>query len=220
MALPAPVNQQCCYEHGNRRSHPDRKNRRQSAKYAAVLPLAALRREHRQKPDPENEIYLDTAKQLGVEVVRRISGGGTVYHDFEGEVTYSVTAKTADFGAGDITTVYTKIYGAITDALRLLGVPADFSSGDAKNCPNLTVAGKKISGSSQTISRGVVLQHGTVLRSVDLPKMFQLLQLKGATCSQAADICKRKITSIQDELGTKSAPIPLRMHWLRGSRQS
>jgi lipoate---protein ligase len=151
--------------------------------------------------NPEAEVYLDAAEQLGVDVVRRISGGGTVYHDFEGEVTYSVTAKTSDFGTGDITAVYFKIYEAITDALRLLGIPADFSNGDAKNCPNLTVNGKKISGSSQTITRGVVLQHGTLLRGVDLPKMFTLLKLKNASCTQAADIAKRKITSIQNELG-------------------
>jgi lipoate-protein ligase A len=104
-------------------------------------------------------------------------------------------------GSADIASVYAKIYEAITDALRLLGIPADFSSGDQKNCPNLTVNGKKISGSSQTITRGVVLQHGTVLRSVDLPKMFTLLKLKNASCTQAADIAKRKITSIQNELG-------------------
>ena len=152
---------------------------------------------------PENENYLDVCKQLGVDVVRRISGGGTVYHDFEGEVTYSVTAQTADFGTGDITAVYFKIYEAITDALRLLGVPADFSSGDPKNCPNLNVNGKKISGSSQIITRGVVLQHGTILLSVDLPNMFQLLKLKNASCTQAADIAKRKITSIETELGHK-----------------
>jgi lipoyltransferase/lipoate-protein ligase len=150
---------------------------------------------------PENEVYLDAAKQQSIDVVRRISGGGTVYHDFEGEVTYSVTAKVTDLGSSDVTSVYFRIYEAITDALRLLGIPADFSGGDAKNCPNLTVAGKKISGSSQTITRGIVLQHGTVLRSVDLPKMFSLLKLKNASCTQAADIAKRKITSIQDELG-------------------
>ena len=156
--------------------------------------------------NPENEVYLDACKQLGVDVVRRISGGGAVYHDFEGEVTYSVVAKTSDLSTADITAVYMKVYKAITDALRLLGVPADFSSGDAKNCPNLTVNGKKISGSSQTITRGVVLQHGTILRSVDLPKMFQLLKLKDASCTQAADIAKRKITSIQTELGHKISP--------------
>ena len=156
--------------------------------------------------NPETEVYLDACKRLGVDVVRRISGGGTVYHDFEGEVTYSVTAKTGDLGTADITSVYAKIYEAITDALRLLGIPADFSRGDQKNCPNLTVNGKKISGSSQTITRGVVLQHGTVLRSIDLPKMFTLLKLKNATCTQAADIAKRKITSIQNELGHAVMP--------------
>jgi lipoyltransferase/lipoate-protein ligase len=156
--------------------------------------------------NPENEIYLDACKQLGVDVVRRISGGGTVYHDFEGEVTYSVVAKTSDMGTADIITVYVKIYEAITDALRLLGVPADFSSGNAQNCPNLTVSGKKISGSSQTVTRGVVLQHGTILRSVDLPKMFTLLKLKNASCTQAVDIAKRKITSIQNQLGHQVMP--------------
>jgi lipoate---protein ligase len=155
---------------------------------------------------PENEVYLDACQRLGVDVVRRISGGGAVYHDFEGEVTYSLIANTSDFGAGDITNVYMRIYGAITDALKLFGGPADFSSGDAKNCPNLTVNGKKISGSSQIMTRGVVLQHGTILRSVDLPKMFQLLRLKDASCTQAADIAKRKITSIEAELGHKISP--------------
>jgi lipoyltransferase/lipoate-protein ligase len=155
---------------------------------------------------PQNEVYLDSCKELGVDVVRRISGGGTVYHDFEGEVTYSVVAKTSDLGTADLTTIYYKIYEAITDALRLLGVPADFSSGDAKNCPNLTVNGKKISGSSQTVTRGVVLQHGTILLSVDLAKMFKLLKLKNATCTQATDIAKRKITSIHGELGHQVMP--------------
>ena len=156
--------------------------------------------------NPSAEVYLDACKRLGVDVVRRISGGGTVYHDYEGEVTYSVAAKTADLGTADITTVYAKIYEAIKDALRLLGITADFSGGDAKNCPNMTVKGKKISGSSQTITRGVVLQHGTVLRSVDLPKMFTLLKLKNASYTQAADIAKRKITSIQNELGHAVMP--------------
>ena len=151
--------------------------------------------------NPQDEVYLDACKQLGVDLVRRISGGGTVYHDFEGEVTYSILAKTEDLGTADITTVYAKVYEAVKDTLRILGITADFSTGDAKNCPNMTVMGKKISGSSQTLTRGIVLQHGTLLRSVDLPKMFQLLKLKNVSCTQAADIAQRKITSVQNELG-------------------
>jgi lipoate-protein ligase A len=156
--------------------------------------------------NPEAEVYLEACKRLGVDVVRRVSGGGTVYHDFDGEVTYCVTARTADLGTADIISVYAKIYGAIKHALRLLGITADFSGGDAKNCPNMTVKGKKISGSSQAITRGFVLQHGTVLRSIDLPKMFTILKLKNASCTQAADIAKRKITSIENELNHAVTP--------------
>ncbi|MDR2708202.1 MAG: lipoate--protein ligase family protein [Nitrososphaerota archaeon] len=150
----------------------------------------------------EDRVYLQTAKQFGVDIIRRCSGGGTVYHDSEGEITYSVVAKTCSLGGNnDVANVYFKIYEALTDALRLLGVSADFNDGAAKCCPNLTVGGKKISGSSQALSRGCVLQHGTLLRSVDLTKMFQLLKLKDLSCTQAADIGQEKITSIADELG-------------------
>jgi len=154
----------------------------------------------------QTEVYTDTAASLGIDVVRRISGGGAVYHDFEGEITYSIIAKVSELGTTDPITIYTKIYGALSDALRLMGIPADYSSGDAKNCPNLTVLGKKISGSSQIISRGVVLQHGTLLVNLDLPQMFRVLQLHGVSCSQAADIAKHKLTSIQTELGHKISP--------------
>jgi lipoate-protein ligase A len=152
----------------------------------------------------EDWVYLESCRELGVDVVRRCSGGGTVYHDSEGEVTYSAVGKVSDLGSTcDVTSVYFKIYEAVTDALRLLGVPADFNGGDAKNCPNLTVGGKKISGSSQNLSRGYVLQHGTLLRNVDIDKMFRLLKLKNATCSQAADIARDRITSVEGELRHK-----------------
>jgi lipoate-protein ligase A len=149
----------------------------------------------------DERVYLQTARQFGVDVIRRCSGGGTVYHDCEGEVTYSVIAKASNLGnINDVASVYFKVYAAITDALRLLGISADFNPGDAKNCPNLTVGGKKISGSSQTLSRGYVLQHGTILRNVDLDKMFQLLKLKDLSCTQATNIGQQNITSITNEL--------------------
>ena len=151
--------------------------------------------------NPHQQVYPNNLRKQGIDLVRRISGGGAVYHDHTGEITYSITARTRDLAATDITAVYTRIYAAITDALRLLGIPADFSTGDQKNCPNLTVQGKKISGSAQTIKRGIVLQHGTLLLSVDLPRMFQLLRIKGIdNCSLAAQIAQRKITSVQSEL--------------------
>jgi lipoate-protein ligase A len=152
--------------------------------------------------NPNQTVHREKCDELGIDIVRRNSGGGTVFHDQTGELTYSVTAPIRDLNARDITQVYTIIYAAITDALRLLGIPADFSLGNQKNCPNLTVKSRKISGSAQTVKRNIVQQHGTLLLNANLPLMFQLLQIKGINnCVLAAQIAKRKITSVKNELG-------------------
>jgi len=149
----------------------------------------------------ENEVQLDNCRNYGVDVVRRITGGGTVYHDTQDEITYSVTANKNDLEAPDITAVYAKLYAGLAEAVKMLGLRADFSSGNAKTCPNLMVNGKKISGSAQSHKRGVVLQHGTLLIDVNLEKMFTFLRVPWArTCMEAVDVAKRKITSINNEL--------------------
>lgn len=147
----------------------------------------------------QDQVYQDALLEYGVDVVRRTSGGGAVYHNSTGEITFSITAKTIDLGS-DVTAVYTKIYSSITDSLRLLGIPADFIDSDGKNCPNLTVAGKKISGSAQTVKRNIIQQHGTLLLNVNLDRMFQLLRVKNLDRELATKIGKRKITSIKNEL--------------------
>jgi len=157
--------------------------------------------------NPNDTVYVDNCRKLGVDIVRRNSGGGTVFHDQTGELTYSVTAQTRDLHATDITEVYTSIYAAITDALRLLGIPADYSPGNQKNCPNLTINNRKISGSAQTVKRNIVQQHGTLLLNVNLPRMFQLLRIQDIdNCSLAAQMAQRKITSVQNELGHAVTP--------------
>ncbi len=149
----------------------------------------------------EKEVNMENCRKLGVDVVRRISGGGTVYHDEQDEVTYSVVARTEDLDTSDIAEVYSRIYAAINEALRILGIPADYSPGDMKNCPNLTVNGRKISGSAQANKGGIVLQHGTLLLNVDLERMFTLLRVPWAnSCMQVVNVAKNKLTSVKDEL--------------------
>ncbi|MEM3597216.1 MAG: biotin/lipoate A/B protein ligase family protein [Candidatus Bathyarchaeia archaeon] len=149
-----------------------------------------------------NEVHLENCRKHGVDVVRRITGGGTVYHDAEGEITYSVIANKEDLGAKDISEVYTKIYSGIVKALQILGLKADFNEGNARACPNLTIAGRKISGSAQCHKTGTVLQHGTILLDVNLEKMFTFLRVPWAkTCMEIVGIAKNKITSIKAELG-------------------
>ena len=157
--------------------------------------------------NPQDTVYVDNCHKLGIDIVRRNSGGGTVFHDRTGELTYSVTAKIQNLYASNVKEVYMSVYAAITDALRLLGIPADFNLGNQKNCPNLTVKARKISGSAQTVKRDVVQQHGTLLLDVNLPLMFQLLRVKGVdNCNLAAQIAHRKITSVKKELGHAVSP--------------
>ncbi|MGB9676766.1 MAG: lipoate--protein ligase family protein [Candidatus Bathyarchaeales archaeon] len=150
----------------------------------------------------ENEVHVESCRKNGVDIVRRITGGGTVYHDAEGEITYSVIASKTELGAKDISEVYTKIYSGIVEALQILGLKADFNEGNARACPNLTINGKKISGSAQCHKSGIVLQHGTILLDVDLEKMFTFLKVPWAkTCMEVVGIAKNKITSLNTELG-------------------
>src|SRR4030042_4471409 len=166
-----------------------------------------------------NEIQLDNCKKLGVDVARRMTGGGTVYHDAGDEITYCVVAGKQDLNSGDITAVYSKVYSGLVEALRVLGVTADFNEGNQKTCPNLTVKGKKISGSAQAHKGGVVLQHGTLLLDVDLERMFTLLRVPWAeTCMQVANIAKGRITPLKEELGKKPSVEDVENALIKGFR--
>jgi lipoate-protein ligase A len=163
----------------------------------------------------ENEVQLENCKQRGIDVVRRITGGGTVYHDAEDEITYSLVASRESLKAGSIADVYERIYAGLTRALGILGVAADFNEGSAKACPNLTVKGRKISGSAQCHRREVVLQHGTILANVNLEKMFTYLRVPWAeSCMQVVRVAGRKITSLYGELGKNISRAEL-VHALR-----
>jgi len=149
----------------------------------------------------KNEVHVESCKEKGVDTIRRITGGGAVYHDSEDEITYSVIARKEDLQGADIAAVYERIYAGLVEALRILGVTADFDKGNEKVCPNLTVNGKKISGSAQSHKGVVVLQHGTLLVRVNFERMFTFLRPPAArTCIEILDIARDKITSVSGEL--------------------
>lgn len=151
--------------------------------------------------DVQSEVNVENCEKYGVDVVRRITGGGTVYHDSRDEITYSVVVGREDLEAENVTAAYNKICNGLTNALEILGVKADFNQGDPKNCPNIAVNGRKISGSAQSFKGGVVLQHGTLLMSVDLEKMFTYIRVPWAkTCMEIVNVVERKITSLEKEL--------------------
>jgi lipoate-protein ligase A len=142
----------------------------------------------------ENEVDLARCSELGVDFIRRRTGGGAVYHDTQGEITYSVIGQ-EDLFPRDILSSYRLICGWICDSLSLLGIDAEF-----RPINDITVAGKKISGNAQTRRSGVLLQHGTILHSVDVDRMFSVLKVSDEKIKDKmiAD-AKERVTSIAQQ---------------------
>ena len=102
------------------------------------------------------EVRPGRLRRLGIPVLRRISGGGAVYHDL-GNVNYSCIS--CQDGAVD----YDKSLRPILTALNAIGVPARKN----RTC-DLAIGDKKISGSAQRSAEGRLLHHGTLLFESDL----------------------------------------------------
>ena len=118
-----------------------------------------------------DEVNLEICRQLGVDCVRRWTGGGAVYHDLEREITYSVIAPLTLFPK-NIVESYRLICGWIISGLGKLGIEAEF-----RPINDILVGSKKISGSAQTRRGGILLQHGTLLYDLDLKTMFNVLNV-------------------------------------------
>ncbi len=163
----------------------------------------------------EREVDLEVAKRYGVDVVRRITGGGAVFHDHGGELTYSVVCKQGDV-PGDIIESYRLICGGLARGFERLGLRAEF-----KPVNDVLGNGKKISGSAQTRRWGSVLQHGTVLIAPDVRRMFELLKVSPEKISDKfiASVFER-VTTIERELGRKPSFEEVREAMSEGFRKS
>ncbi len=141
-----------------------------------------------------NEVNLETARQAGVDIVRRQTGGGAVYHDTFGEVTYSIIAPQSHFPA-NVLKSYEVICADIVSALAQLGIQATFAPVNDILCN-----GQKISGNAQTRRKGILLQHGTILYSVDVEKMFSLLNVNEIKLTdKLIKSVQKRVTSVSDQ---------------------
>ena len=143
-----------------------------------------------------DEVDLEACKNLGVQYVRRITGGGAVFH--EKELTYSIVIPEANPKVPkNILESYRRICGAVIKGLKHLWIESKYAP-----INDIVVNNKKISGSAQTRKLKTVLQHGTVLMDVDVDKMFKLLKVPDEKIKDKliADV-KQRVTSIKHVSG-------------------
>jgi lipoate-protein ligase A len=140
-----------------------------------------------------NEVNLEETSASSVDVIRRQTGGGAVYHDTFGEVTYSILGPLTLFPI-NILKSYEVICADIVHALQSMGLAACFSP-----INDIIVGEQKISGNAQTRCNGVLLQHGTILFCVDVEKMFSLLNVSQEKISdKLIKSVKKRVTCITD----------------------
>jgi len=111
---------------------------------------------------PWAEFDVLTAFEEGIRLVRRTSGGGTVYHDL-GNLNFSFVCHKENLDLE-------KNFSVLLHALKSLGIKAFLNERR-----DITVEGFKVSGSAYRFSRGKTIHHGTLLISSDLLRLRKIL---------------------------------------------
>ena len=136
------------------------------------------------------EVHMRALLERGIPVVRRMSGGGTVYHDL-GNLNYTLISDQQ--GPLD----YDRCLEPVIRALNALGIPARKN----RTC-DIAVDGKKISGSAQKIAGGRVLHHGTLLFDSDLSLLDEITtgRKNDAFCSRGTESAICMVTNLRPYL--------------------
>lgn len=139
------------------------------------------------------EINYDYVKANGIHVVRRLSGGGAVYHDM-GNLNFSFTKTGKDSSLMD----FEKYTQPIIDVLQSLGVDAKF---EGRN--DISVDGKKISGNAEHIFKNKVLHHGTLLFASQMKNISEALRINPLKyIDKAVKSVPKRVTNISSYLKT------------------
>ena len=137
------------------------------------------------------EINLDYVKKNGIAVVRRLSGGGAVFHDL-GNINFTFIKTGEDDNLID----FRKYTEPILEVLVKLGIDARF---EGRN--DLTIEGKKFSGNAEHIWKNRVLHHGTLLFSSHMPDLSRALNADPVKFrDKAVKSVRSRVTNISGHL--------------------
>lgn len=114
------------------------------------------------------EINTNFVEDNNIKVVRRLSGGGAVYHD-EGNLNFSFITK----DDGDSFHNFAKFTQPVVEALNKIGVPAELVGRN-----DLLVNGRKISGNAQFSTKGRMFSHGTLMLDSEIENVVKALNVK------------------------------------------
>jgi lipoate-protein ligase A len=137
------------------------------------------------------EINVDYVKQNNIRVVRRLSGGGAVFHDL-GNLNFTFTMKSEDENMIN----FRKYTEPILEVLQKMGIDARF---EGRN--DLTIGGKKFSGNAMHIWKNKVLSHGTLLFSSHMPDLSGALNADPLKFrDKAVKSVRSRVTNISEHL--------------------
>ena len=134
------------------------------------------------------EVNLDYLKENGIDLVRRVTGGGAVYHDLE-NLNYTIVGRSEDLERD-----YPEYASLLAKALQTLGVPATLSGRN-----DILVEGRKVSGFAKRVCKNRLMVHGTLMYNVDVDVLTHVLnpsttklQSKGIASvrSRVANLCE------------------------------
>ncbi|WEG13549.1 lipoate--protein ligase [Pullulanibacillus sp. KACC 23026] len=114
------------------------------------------------------EINVDYVEANGIQVVRRLSGGGAVYHDL-GNLSFSFITK----DDGNSFSNFKKFTEPVIKALHNLGVPAELSGRN-----DIVVEGRKVSGNAQFFTKGRLFSHGTLMFKSEIENVVSALKVR------------------------------------------
>ena len=137
------------------------------------------------------EINIDYVKEKGIKVVRRLSGGGAVYHDL-GNLNFTFTRTGENTEVVDFER-YTK---PIIEVLNNMGIPAKF---EGRN--DLTIEGRKFSGNAEHVFKNKVLHHGTILYSSEMKDVSGALKINPLKYKdRAVKSIPKRVTNVSNHM--------------------
>lgn len=140
------------------------------------------------------EINVDYVKKKDIKVVRRLSGGGAVYHDL-GNLNFSFTKTGENTEMVD----FQKYTQPIIEVLQKLGVNAKF---EGRN--DITIDGKKFSGNAEHVFKNKVLHHGTILFSSEMKDVSGALKINPLKYKdRAVKSIPKRVTNVMEHLKEK-----------------